>query len=403
MSSKFDIAIVGGGMVGLAMAASLAETDLKILLIEKQNLSELFPSNLLENKVVENQDFDVRVSAISPANRELLSRFNAWQNIPEQRLANYQQMSVWDGDGTGKIEFSASQVAEPNLGVIVENRVIQAALLKRIQSFGNIQCMFGFELDDLQVSDTNVEIRLSNHQIYKSRLLIGADGANSLVRQKLEIQSKQTPYEQIAFVANVKIEEDHQYTAWQRFTPHGPVAFLPLANKNLCSVVWSLDQELAEKLENVSTEEFVNKLQQVFESKLGKVTAVSKHFGFPLIKRHSQTYLKQRVALIGDAAHTIHPLAGQGVNLGFQDVACLSNLIIKLHNQQRDFGLKENLRPFERERKTENLIMQNAMSGFKHLFANQSMPVTLMRNFAMSALNNTPIAKELIVKKAMGF
>jgi len=402
VSSKFDIAIVGGGMVGLAMAASLAETDLKVLLIEKQNLSEFFPPDLLENKTVKDQDFDVRVSAISPANRELLSQFNAWQNIPKQRLANYQKMSVWDGDGTGKIEFSASQVAEPNLGVIVENRVIQAALLKRIQSFGNIQCVFGFELDDIQISDNHVEIHLSNDQIYKSQLLIGADGANSLVRQKLDIESKQMPYDQIAFVANVQTEIDHQDTAWQRFTPNGPVAFLPLANKNLCSVVWSLDQELAEKLQKISTEEFVKQLQQAFESKLGKVSPVSKHFGFPLIKRHSQSYLKQRVALIGDAAHTIHPLAGQGVNLGFQDVACLSNLIIKLHNQQRDFGLKENLRPFERERKTENLMMQNAMSGFKNLFSNQSMPVTLIRNFAMSALNNIPIAKEIMIKKAMG-
>ena len=402
MSSKFDIAIVGGGMVGLAMAASLADTQLKILLIEKQNLSELFPADLLENKAVEDQDFDVRVSAISPANRELLTQFNAWQNIPKQRLANYQHMSVWDGDGTGKIEFSASQVAEPNLGVIVENRVIQAALLKRIQLFGNIQCVFGFELDDIQVDDSHVEIHLSNEQIYKSQLLIGADGANSLVRQKVDIESKQSPYDQIAFVANVKTEVDHQDTAWQRFTPNGPVAFLPLANKNLCSVVWSLDQELAEKLQKVSTEEFVTKLQQAFESKLGKVTPVSQHFGFPLIKRHSQSYLKQRIALVGDAAHTIHPLAGQGVNLGFQDVACLSSLIIKLHSQQRDFGLKENLRPFERERKTENLIMQNAMSGFKNLFSNQSMPVTLVRNFAMSALNNISIAKEIMIKKAMG-
>ncbi len=402
MSSKFDIAIVGGGMVGLAMAASLAETELKILLIEKQNLSEIFPEDLLENKTVDNQDFDVRVSAISPANRELLQKFNAWQNIPQQRLANYQQMKVWDGDGTGKIDFSASQVAEQNLGVIVENRVIQAALLKRIQLFGNIQCVFGFELDDIQVSDNKVEIHLSNDHIYKSQLLIGADGANSIVRQKLDIESKQMSYEQTAFVANVKTEFEHQDTAWQRFTPHGPVAFLPLANKNLCSVVWSLDQELAEPLEKATTREFVEKLQQAFESKLGKVTPVSQHFGFPLIKRHSQTYLKQRVALIGDAAHTIHPLAGQGVNLGFQDVSCLSNLIIKLHDQKRDFGLKENLRPFERERKTENLMMQNAMSGFKNLFSNQSMPVTLLRNFAMSALNNMPMAKEIMIKKAMG-
>ena len=242
-----------------------------------------------------------------------------------------------------------------------------------------------------------------NRSTFKKQYTIGADGANSLVRRKLDIESKQTPYEQIAFVINVKTELPHQDTAWQRFTPTGPVAFLPLANKNLCSIVWSLDKLLADGLHNISTNEFVKKLQLAFESKLGKVTPVSQHFGFPLIKRHSQTYLKQRVALIGDAAHTIHPLAGQGVNLGFQDAKCLANRIIELKNQNKDFGLKENLRPFERERKTENLGMQNAMSGFKHLFANQTMPVTLVRNFAMSTLNEIPMAKELMIKKAMGF
>jgi len=403
MSSKYDIIIVGGGMVGLAMAASLAESDLKIIIIEKQNLPEVFSSELLSNSVVEDNDFDVRVSAISPANRELLRKFNAWQNIPQQRQANYQKMKVWDGDGTGKIEFSAAEIAKPDLGVIVENRLIQAALLKNIQAFGNVHCCFGLELEQIESFEDHIEINLNDGSQYKSQLLIGADGANSIVRQKLEIESKQTPYEQIAFVANVRTELSHEFTAWQRFTPTGPVAFLPLANKNLCSVVWSIDQEKAEKLEAIDKNEFAIKLQQAFESKLGKVTAVSEHFGFPLVKRHSQNYLRHRVALIGDAAHTIHPLAGQGVNLGFQDVACLAELILELIQQKRDYGLMQNLRPFERERKTENLMVQNAMSGFKHLFANQSMPVTLVRNFAMSALNNLPMAKEMMIKKAMGY
>jgi len=311
-------------------------------------------------------------------------------------------MKVWDADGTGKIEFSAAKIAQPNLGVIVENRVIQAALLKRIQAFGNVHCSFGLELEQMASFDDHVEVNLSDGSQYKSRLLIGADGANSIVRQKLGIKSKQTSYEQIALVANVKTELPHQFTAWQRFTPTGPVAFLPLPNENLCSVVWSLDQQKADILQTISKKEFANKLQYAFESKLGKVTAVSKHFGFPLVKRHTQSYLEHRVALVGDAAHTIHPLAGQGVNLGFQDVTCLSELISKLYQQQRDFGLKQNLRPFERERKTENLVMQNAMSAFKNLFANQSMPVTLIRNFAMSALDNLPIAKDVLIKKAMG-
>ncbi len=402
MSAKFDIIIIGGGMVGLAMTASLAESGLNILLVEKQDLSDTLPMSLLADRQVADSEFDVRVSAISPGNRELLSKLDAWQAIPEQRLANYQQMNVWDGDGTGKIEFSAAKIARPDLGVILENRVLQTALLKRIRAFGNLHCCFGSELESLEVTDSQVGISLSDGSQYNAALLIGADGANSLVRQKLDIESKQTSYQQMAYVANVKTEFSHQNTAWQRFTPTGPVAFLPLANDNLCSVVWTLDDDKAAKIKDLDRQAFAKKLQIAFESKLGEVTAVSEQFGFPLIKRHSQSYLSHRVALVGDAAHTIHPLAGQGVNLGFQDVACLSSLILQLNEQNRDYGLKQNLRPFERERKTANLIMQNAMSGFKHLFANQSMPVTLIRNLGMSVLDKIPMAKELIIKKAMG-
>ncbi|MGB0495671.1 MAG: UbiH/UbiF/VisC/COQ6 family ubiquinone biosynthesis hydroxylase [Kangiellaceae bacterium] len=402
MSNKFDIIVVGGGMVGLAMAAALAESKLKILLIEKQDLDTSLSNGLLENQPIEDQEFDTRVSAISPGNRQFLSQLQAWQNIPKFRQANYEHMKVWDGDGSGKIEFSAAKIAQRDLGVIVENQVIQTALIKQIKSFGNIETRFGVGLKEIESLVDEVMVVIDNGESYKSQLLIGADGANSAVKEKLGMNTTQLDYEQIAFVANVKTEKPHQNTAWQRFTPYGPVAFLPLANENLCSVVWSIDKEQAESLKDIDKQAFAKKLQFAFESKLGEVTAVSEYSGFPLVKRHSQNYLSDRVALVGDAAHTIHPLAGQGVNLGFQDVACLSKLILKLNSQQRDIGKKENLRSFERERKTENLIMQNAMSGFKNLFANQSMPVTLLRNFAMSAVDKMPMAKEMIIKKAMG-
>lgn len=402
MSSKFDITIVGGGMVGLAMVAALVETGKKILLIEKQSLSDSLSLELLEEKTLLAEDFDVRVSAISPGNRNFLSELGAWQNIPEQRQANYQKMNVWDGDGSGQIEFSAAKIAQPNLGVIVENRLIQAALLKRIESYGNVHCIFGNQLQNIECNDDTVEVILENGDSYTSQLLIGADGAQSEVRMKLGIDSKQSSYQQIAFVANVQTEQPHQDTAWQRFTPFGPVAFLPMPQSNLCSVVWSLDEDKADKIKGLSNEVFGKKLQLAFESKLGEVKLISDYIGFPLIKRHAERYLANRVALVGDAAHTIHPLAGQGVNIGFQDVECLAKQIKLLIEQNRDIGMIENLRPFERQRKTENLLMQNAMSGFKHLFANQSMPVTLIRNFAMSALDKIPMAKELIIKKAMG-
>lgn len=402
MSRKFDITVVGGGMVGLSAVAALAETGLKILLLEKQAIDLDSFQKLLENKPFEVNDADIRVSAISPANRQFLTDLQAWQMIPKQSQASYDWMKVWDGDGTGHIEFSAEDIAHPDLGVIVENRLIQAALLARIQSFGNVTLIAGQSLSHISVCEDQVDLLLDNDQEYQSRLLIGADGALSDVRQKLAIQSKQIDYDQTAFVANVKTELPHQNTAWQRFTPFGPVAFLPLPESNYCSIVWSLDKSKAESLESLSRQEFASKLQHAFESKLGAIELVSDYQGFPLVKRHAERYLSPRVALIGDAAHTIHPLAGQGVNIGFQDVVCLTELIKQLIAKGRDYSLIENLRPFERERKTENLIMQNAMSGFKHLFANQSMPVTLIRNFAMTALNNFSMAKQGIIKKAMG-
>ena len=320
-------------MVGLTMAVSLSDSDLKILLIEKQDLNQVLDSDLFDAKVVTDDQFDVRVSAISPGNRAFLSRLGAWQNIPKQRQAAYEHMRVWDGDGTGKIEFSAAKIAQPDLGVIVENRMIQLALLKQIKDSRNINCEFGHELDSIQTFDKSVELILTNGQSYQSKLVIGADGAHSVVKKLVGIDSNENDYSQIAYVANVKTELSHQNTAWQRFTPFGPVAFLPLANENLCSIVWSLDTDKANKLKDISTEEFVKKLQQAFESKLGQLKAVSKHYGFPLIKRHSQSYLSHRIALVGDAAHTIHPLAGQGVNLGFQDVASLAKLILQLDSQ----------------------------------------------------------------------
>lgn len=403
MATEFDIIIVGGGMVGLATAAALAESSLKILLIEKQPLDEVLPFQRLLQKDASTALADVRVSAISPANRDWLKAINVWQGIPDCLKANYQQMVVWDGDGTGQITFSAAEVAEPNLGVIVENNILQASSLGALETDANIHCQFGQGIDQIEVEESGVEVHLQGGGVYRGKLLIGADGAHSTVRRLLGIGASETDYQQLAFVANVRCEKSHQQTAWQRFTPHGPVAFLPLPDANLCSIVWSIDSDRANSLQGLSNDAFASKLQQAFESRLGQVELVSDYLSFPLMKRHADHYLEERVALIGDAAHTIHPLAGQGVNIGFQDSQCLTDLVLKLNRQGRDFGLKANLRPFERERKTENLVMQNAMSGFKHLFANQSMPITLIRNFAMSAMDKMPTVKQEVIKKAMGF
>jgi 2-polyprenylphenol 6-hydroxylase len=411
MSTSFDIVIVGGGMVGLAMAASLVKSGCSIVIIEKYEFDDLLQGPYLSLNKIKAEDYTARVSAISPGNQKFLAEINCWQNIPENKIADYEKMHVWDGDGSGLIQFDAAENAQKILGSIVENQVIRAAIYKTISSYSNVTILTKAKIDSLEQYEDRVELKVSDldseskqkivSKKISAKLLIGADGAFSTVRQKLAITVKQKSYEQIAFVANVKTELPHRNTAWQRFTKHGPIAFLPLPEKNLCSIVWSLDADKAIAIQSLSTEQFAEQVEINFERKLGDVTAVSDFQGFPLVKRHAHTYLSDRCALIGDAAHTIHPLAGQGVNLGFQDVACLSKLLIHLLCAKRDIGLKANLRPFERERKFENTMMQESMTGFKWLFGQQDMASVLLRNKAMNTLNNNVTIKQLITRRAM--
>ncbi len=409
--NRYDLVILGGGMVGLAMAAALAESDLSILLVEKQDLKPLTKdrilaaSQALDPSVSDSdyaKDLALRVSAISPGNRAFLTQIGAWQHLPVDRLASYQSMKVWDADGQGQIQFNAAELAQPDLGVILENHRLQAALLKQINSYGNIQQIFDNGVEAIQQQPDCIQLELQDGQQIAAKLLIAADGAHSKARQLLAIETSEMDYQQTAFVANVKTQHPHQDTAWQRFTSRGPVAFLPLPRPHLCSVVWSLDEAQAKVIKKLQPQAFAKQLEAAFEARLGGVELVSDFAGFPLVKRHAKDYLSNRAVLIGDAAHSIHPLAGQGVNIGFQDAEALAALIIQLKQQNRDWSLQANLRAFERARKTDNLLVQNAMSGFKHLFASDNLLLTLGRNWGMNLLDKTPFVKNEIIKKAMG-
>lgn len=402
MHAKFDLIIVGGGMVGLAMAAALIDTNLKIGVVEKQDFDLLVNKNYLSSEIPLAQEYDTRVSAISPANQAYLSDLDVWSKIPLSRIANYEQMHVWDGDGSGEITFDAADMAKPFLGTIVENQVLRAALFHRLSASNNVEFFVNQQIKSITTWQNSVDIELENQSVLSAQLLIGADGAQSTVRKLLAIGGSQVPYAQQAFVANVRTEKKHQNTAWQRFTQYGPIAFLPLPQPDLCSIVWSVDSVKATQLSLLSVDEFAERLMIDFESRLGSVELLTEFQSFPLVKRHSSCYLTPRCALIGDAAHTIHPLAGQGVNLGFQDVACLSQQIHEQLSYGRDFGLMANLRAFERQRKTQNYMMQNAMSGFKWLFGKQVLPVTLLRNYAMSAFDRNLFIKKTLMSHAMG-
>ena len=397
-----DVIIVGGGMVGLSMAASLVASDLSVLVIEKDAIKQDQLKKQLADSKIEPENYFTRVSAISPGNQRFLQELGCWQNIPPSRLSDYEAMFVWDGEGLGNIEFRADEIGERHLGSIVENEIIRAAILAYLEKQPNIHFLCESSIHAINLKSSSVEIAFDNNKSIKARLLIGADGALSRIRKLTGIALSQNAYNQIAMVANVKTEKPHQSTAWQKFNTSGPVAFLPMPDPNVCSIVWSLDENEVEKLDLNDNEKFAEALNAHFDHKLGKLTLISQVGRFPLIKRHAQTYLAERCVLIGDAAHTIHPLAGQGVNLGFQDVQSLARLLTGLQSKGRDIGLKTNLRSYERERASENHIMQEAMSGFKWMFGQRDKSIISIRNLVMGMLDRTTTAKEMLIRRAMG-
>ncbi|MBY7843603.1 FAD-dependent 2-octaprenylphenol hydroxylase [Vibrio fluvialis] len=391
MMQSVDIAIVGGGMVGLALAAAFKNTDLRIAVIEgklpQEGLSEL-P--------------DVRVSALSRSSEIILQNLNAWQGIKARRAAPYTAMEVWEQDSFARIEFSANSLTQPNLGHIVENRVIQLALLEQVKQQSNVSLYMPASCQSLAIGESEAWLTLSNGQSLTAKLVVGADGANSWVRKQQDIPLTHWDYGHSAVVANVRTTEPHGSVARQIFTPQGPLAFLPMGNSHMSSIVWSTDPNRAERLVAMDASEFNKALTAEFDVKLGVCEVVGERHAFPLKMRYARDFVVERVALVGDAAHTIHPLAGQGVNLGLLDAASLAQEVMALWYQGQDIGSKRNLRGYERWRKAEAAKMIAAMQGFKDLFAGNNPAKKLIRGIGMRLAGQLPGAKDEIMKHALG-
>ena len=335
---KVDIAIVGAGMIGSAIARSLKGTRFDIALIDTQQASDLQMSAV---KPVDVNDFSPRVSAITPLSKGLLSELDAWQYIPEVSISAYQKMHVWDQLGTGVIDFDSAELYQDHLGFIIENQNIITALHKSLKGQNNIQYFYGHSLDRLEVlSDTNDQhiLSLRNGKKIQCQLLIAADGANSKIRSWAGMATREWDYRHHAIVATVKTSMSHQQTAWQRFLPSGPLAFLPLENEHYCSIVWSCVPEKAEGLMALDDQAFCSALSASFENTLGEIESCERRFSFPLKQRHAKQYVKRGIVLVGDAAHTIHPLAGQGVNQGFKDADALADEIAKAYVKDADIS-----------------------------------------------------------------
>ncbi|EHK9577791.1 FAD-dependent 2-octaprenylphenol hydroxylase [Vibrio parahaemolyticus] len=391
MMQSVDIAIIGGGMVGLALAAAFKDSDLRIAVIEGH-----VPDETL------NELPDVRVSALSRSSETILRKLGAWQGIEQRRAAPYYGMEVWEQDSFAKIEFDAQSMAQPDLGHIVENRVIQLALLEQVQKLENVTLFMPARCATLAVGEQESWLTLDNGQAMTAKLVVGADGANSWLRNQMDIPLTHWDYGHHALVANVKTADPHQSIARQIFTPHGPLAFLPMSQPNMCSIVWSTEPNRAEELLAMSDEAFNKTLTSEFDARLGVCEVVGERVAFPLKMRYARDFVVERVALVGDAAHTIHPLAGQGVNLGLLDAASLAQEVLTLWKQGQDIGSKRNLRGYERWRKAEAAKMIAAMQGFRDLFSGGHPAKKLVRGIGLSLAGQLPGAKDEIMKRALG-
>lgn len=396
-----DVAIVGAGIAGSALALGLSGHGLSVALIEAQPLATgQLPAGL------ELEDFDPRVVALNPRSQALLEQWGAWQGVADYRSCAYRHMTVWDADGTGAIDFDCSDVGAAALGHIVENRALVRSLLARLRAAADVRLLAPERLQACSRSGAGAMLlELESGARLRAGLVVAADGALSRVRELLEFRSREWDYGHHAIVATVQVEHDHAATAWQRFLPTGPLAFLPLpgtAGVHYCSLVWSIDSARVEGLMDLAEEEFCGALGRAFEHRLGKVLACSRRYSFPLRQRHALDYVQPGAALVADAAHTIHPLAGQGINLGLQDVAVLAEELLQARQRGEAPGNLAVLKRYQRRRKGENLAMMVAMDGFKRLFEQPALPLRWLRNAGMRGVNRARPLKQRLMQQAMG-
>jgi 2-octaprenylphenol hydroxylase len=398
MADTLDVLIVGGGPVGACAAALLARgsagdnTPLRIAILEPKRPA--LPES--------GSPFDLRVVAVSRASERILDASDAWTRVVGPRISPYERMRIWHESvapaSSGALVFDAADVGEPNLGHIVENRLLQAALLDAFaEAGGRIEPA---QLGALQVGAEYVTVETSSGAL-AARLVIGADGAQSAVRQAVGLTAESADYRQTAIVANVATARPHEGTAWQRFMRNGTLAFLPLAD-GTSSIVWSADNDTAAVLLAASPADFAVELNRASDLALGPTRLMSERVSFPLRRLAAHRYVAQRCALIGDAAHVVHPLAGQGVNLGLLDAAALVELVLEARREREDPGALRVLRRYERWRKSETALMSTAIDAFDRFLAHGSGPVSRLARRGLGWVNRSQEIKRFFISRALG-
>ncbi len=387
-----DVLIVGGGSAGLTLALLLASGDysqqLKITLLEQGQAPEPAPATLL------------RVSALNLASQRLLTALGVWQGLTANPA--YQQMEVWEADSFARINFDATTENQQALGWIVDNQQLCQQLYQKLQQYPQVQCLFGRAIGQISTSDEQSLVTLTDGSVLLAKLLVGADGAESKVRQSLQLPLTFWDYDQHALVAVVKTQQPHGQCARQVFLPTGPLALLPLSDPHLCSIVWSTNPQQAAELMAKEDAEFNQALSAATQSVLGVLQVQSPRHKFPLKMRYATKWQQQQVVLVADAAHTIHPLAGQGMNLGLMDVAALAELINQQMAKNLPWASPRMLRQYERWRKAEAQQMIAAMELFKRGFLLQDPVAKLVRAVGMKTTNQLPFLKRKIMAAALG-
>jgi 2-octaprenylphenol hydroxylase len=390
----FDVVIVGAGVIGAAMASLLVARKLsapgRVALI-----ADRFPPGAPAagaGTASAAADWDLRVFALSRASERLLDICGVWGSLPRQRVFAYERMCVWDAGGTpqgaGSLTFDCARIGEPNLGFIVEGRALQSQCLQSARDKGTV--MIEAELGSVAIDDAGVSIRLTDGRELRGKLLIAADGTESRIRTLLGIETAGHAYHQDALVAHVRTAAPHRNTAWQRFLGTGPLAFLPLPDGR-SSIVWSAARSEAARLVALDRPAFGAALTAASGAALGDCELTTALTSFPLKLQYALEYVRPRAVLLGDAAHSVHPLAGQGLNLGLLDCAALADVLGEAGGAAR-FGEHKLLRRYERWRRSENLL----------LFSTADPLSTRLRAAGLSAVDKLPFIKRRFAQRALG-
>ncbi|WP_129139804.1 UbiH/UbiF/VisC/COQ6 family ubiquinone biosynthesis hydroxylase [Modicisalibacter coralii] len=393
-----DVAVVGGGMVGATLAALLGEAGLRVAVLDARPAP-------LDDDTVGHGEAAARVSAITPVSERLLTKLGVWPWVAGRRATPYTGMQVWDGEGSGEVRFHADEAGVAALGHIVENDVILAGLERRLAALPNVQCHYGVRLEALQSPATGRRLCLADGRRFTAPLVVAADGARSQLRDLAEIALRSRDTGHVAVVTTVQCERSHGGVARQVFLGTGPLAFLPLTlegDSRYCSIVWSTTPAEAERLCGLSSAELGAALEQAFDATLGAVRVVGEVHRFPLVQRHAERYVVPGLALIGDAAHTVHPLAGQGVNLGLMDAAVLAEEVVAAHRRGALPGDLRILSRYARRRRGDNTAMLGLMEGFRWLFGTDQPALRLARNLGLSGVDRLTPLKRVMMRQAIG-